>query len=416
MRRFALELRYALRERAVVTALAFTFVVATVALLSGEHEAREQRTEIASLITETHADQHHVISQQSDPGSAAYYVFHLTYGNPESLTFAALGTREDLPWQHRLRMLALEGQIYEADTGNPELSRLGRLDFAFVTSVLVPLVLILLLFDLNAREQREGRFELLLATSTSGRNTLLIRACARTALLFVVTVLPFGAMAAIASAPLAKSLAVALVVCLHLLFWLLICRAVARKFSQASSAATILLACWLLFTAAVPATARIVVEALIPVPAGGELLLAQREAVNDAWDLPKPATMQPFVASHPQWRDYAEVDQTFDWKWYYAFQQMGDEFVGTDSAALRTGIARRDRWMGIASVASPSLATERWLTHLAGTDRIHHQRYLRCVRDFHATLRDFHYPMLFGLVEYSDEAMAGLPKFRPCDS
>jgi len=33
-------------------------------------------------------------------------------------------------------MLALEGQIYESDSGNPELSLIGKLDFAFVAAFL----------------------------------------------------------------------------------------------------------------------------------------------------------------------------------------------------------------------------------------------------------------------------------------
>jgi len=144
-------------------------------------------------------------------------------------------------------------------------------------------------------------------------------------------------------------------------------------------------------------------------------LLAQREKVNDAWDLPKEATMGPFVASYPEWKGHTEMVESFEWKWYYAFHQVGDESVKSMSDALRAGIARRDQFMGRASILSPPLATQRWLSHLAGTDRNHHQKYVGCVRAFHATLRDFHYPMLFGKEEYSLEAMAGLPQFRPCN-
>jgi ABC-2 type transport system permease protein len=32
--------------------------------------------------------------------------------------------------------------------------------------------------------------------------------------------------------------------------------------------------------------------------------MTQREAVNDAWDLPKAATMDAFVERHPQWAAY----------------------------------------------------------------------------------------------------------------
>jgi len=81
----------------------------------------------------------------------------------------------------------------------------------------------------------------------------------------------------------------------------------------------------------------------VPVPAGAELLLEQREKVNDAWDLPKEATMDPFVASHPQWKDGVAMKESFEWKWYYAFHQVGDESVKAVSDALRDGVAQPSR-------------------------------------------------------------------------
>ena len=126
--------------------------------------------------------------------------------------------------------------------------------------------------------------------------------------------------------------------------------------------------------------------------------------------------MDPFIALHPELRSHADVKESFEWKWYYAFHQMGDEFVRAESDALRAGIQRRDRLMGVAALLSPSLATQRWLTHFAETDRSHHQGYVRCVRKFHAALREFHYPMLFGQKEFSAEAMKGLPEYQHCDA
>ena len=410
-----LEIRYALRERTVLAALAFVFFISGYAVITGALEARQQQQEIQILQQQTQADQAITLREQGDAGGAAYYIHHVTYQPPSHLAFAALGTREGLPWKHRLRMLALEGQIYEADTGNPELSRLGRLDFAFVIALLLPLVLILLLYDLEGRERREGRYELLNTTSVYGSNTLHLRAGARTLLLFGAAVIPFIAMALVSRATFVASALVLVVVFLHLVFWCCICRVVTTKCAQAPTAATFLLALWLLMSSAVPAAGRIAVESIVPVPAGGEILLAQREAINDAWDLPKATTMQPFVASHPEWSEYAEVTQPFEWKWYYAFHQVGDESVAEQTQALENGIVHRDSLMGWIAVLSPPLAAERWLTRIAGTDRLSHQRYIQCVRAFHAKLREFHYPMLFGEKDYSMDAMAKLPKYASCN-
>lgn len=416
MSSLTIELRYALRERTVMATLAFAVFVSSWAVYTGHLEVRALEAERASLITSAQDDARFVISQQADAGSAAYYVFHLTHQPLAPVAFAALGTRGDLPWQHRIRMLALEGQIYEADTGNPELTRLGRLDFAFFAAMLLPLLVILLLYDLDARERREGRLELLLATSAGSGNVLHLRGGARTLWLLAACLLPFVAMALWVGAATGKTLAMMAIVTGQVAFWLLICRWITPRCKEAPTAATLLLACWLIAAMVIPALGRTITELAIPLPAGGELLLKQREKVNDAWDLPKEATMQPFVALHPQWADGAQVAQPFEWKWYYAFQQLGDDSVRAESERLRTGLARRERVMAFAALLSPPLATQRWLTHLAGTDRAHHLRYMACVRSFHGSLREFYYPMLFGTTSYSEAAMAELPSYEPCQS
>ena len=202
-----LEIRFALRDRGVLLALAFAFLITTASVVAGTWDIYEQRAEIDALTEETAADQQHTLSLQADAGSAAYGVHHFTYQPPSPLAFAAQGTRGELPWQHRVRMLALEGQIYEADTGNPELTLLGRLDFAFVAAILLPLILILLLYDLDARERRDGRYELLSATSAGATNALMVRAAARALLLFAVVTLPFVSASLLNQASIAQSMA-----------------------------------------------------------------------------------------------------------------------------------------------------------------------------------------------------------------
>jgi ABC-2 type transport system permease protein len=70
--------------------------------------------------------------------------------------------------------------------------------------------------------------------------------------------------------------------------------------------------------------------------------------------------------------------------------------------------------MSSVALISPPLLTERLLSYAAKTDVASFQRYDNCVRKFHLNLREFHYPMLFGDVEYSSQKMAELPTFKAC--
>jgi ABC-2 type transport system permease protein len=75
---------------------------------------------------------------------------------------------------------------------------------------------------------------------------------------------------------------------------------------------TVLVGIWLALAVVVPAVVKASVDAAIRVPSGAAIILAQREAVNDAWDLPKEATMIPFVERHPEWAAHASVENPFE--------------------------------------------------------------------------------------------------------
>ena len=166
-----LEIRYALRERTVLAALAFVFFISGYAVITGALEARQQQQEI-QILQQTQADQAITLRGAGDAGGAAYYIHRRNLSAASALAFAALGTREDLPWKTPTSYAGVEGQIYEADMGNPELSvtvcQISRL----LSQLLLPLVLTSLLYDLEGRERREGRYELLNTTSVYGSNTL----------------------------------------------------------------------------------------------------------------------------------------------------------------------------------------------------------------------------------------------------
>ena len=410
------ELRFALRDPVVVLTLIVGGLLSTFTIFSGLKEISTERAQIERVKQMVDSDRAYTLEDQGDAGSAAYYAFHFTYDPPSALAFAARGIRDDLPWKHRIRMLALEGQIYETDAGNPELSRVGKLDFAFITAFLLPLLLILLLHDLKAGEARNNRWIFLSATSGNGPRILQGRALLRTVLLFVCVMTPFIIAAFMSAASVTNVLIVLLAVAVNFAFWSWLSLFITARVEAGPTAAALLLGVWFALAVALPVGGKLTVENTVPVPKGGELLLTQREAVNDAWDIPREATMTPFYERHPEWADSEPFSEGFDWYWYYAFQQVGDQTVETMSQELREGVAARDSVMGLISFISPPLLVDRAFASVARTDIPSFQAYDRCVRDFHGKLRKFYYEMLFGDTQYSAKVMEGLPKFAPCSS
>lgn len=407
------EVRFLGKDKGALFWLALALVLSVIAVTFGVTEVREQRETIATLVEEDAADRVSALRGQPDWGSAAYYAFHLTYAPPSHFTFAAMGQRDTTPWKHRVRMLALEGQIHEADTRNADFGLVGRFDFAFLAASVAPLLLILLLYDLRASERTARRHDLLVATAGSPSQLWFPRALVRVVALALLLLAPLWIGGTIEGTSIGMILQASAVVVGALLVWWLIVGPVSRIDASPSILLTSLVGLWLAFAIVVPALAQSAIEAAHPLPDGGEILLLQRETVNDAWDLPKEATMDPFVLEHPELAEHTAMDGPWAWKWYYAFQQVGDQKVAPLVQQYRNARIERDQKAGLVALLSPTSFVERAFEKLAGTDAISMIAYEDAVRDFHAELRAFHYPLMFPEQPYDEGLLSGLPAYTP---
>ena len=408
-------------HRQIKLTLLVVFLLSVVSLWTGFAEMQEQQATIERLLEKDQAERDSALAHQSNYGSAAYYTFHLTYSPPSPLAFAAVGERDVFPWKHRIRMLALEGQIYETDADNPELAFLGRFDFAFVTSVLLPLFIILLLYDLKAKEREARRFDLLNVTARNAHAIWTARVIVTLVPLALVTLIPFVVFGLINGASLPSILTVCAIVIGNIAIWSAIVLVIgaAKRFASFSAThlASIMLGVWLVTTVIVPVTAHTVINAVVETPEGGDIVLTQREAVNSAWDKPVEETWRAFIATHPQWADYTifdpERDSSFNWKWYYAFQQVGDQTASDLSKAYQTATLQKDTIASYVALLSPSLLTQRLLSSAADTNVSAMVSYENDVRVFHKALRKFYYYHLFKDPEFSQESFEALPQFTP---
>ncbi len=410
MNALAREWRLLQRDRGALFWAAVALVASVFAVCMGAIESQRQLSEIEALKVADEHDRNATLARQSDWGSAGYYAFHLTYAEPAAASFLTQGKRDSYPWKHRIRILAMEGQIYEADVSSPTISAMGRFDMAFVASVLLPLLVIVLLYDLRSGEADSGRLELLEA-SAGGSGFWRTRVLLRAALLTLAVVVPVLAGAWWVGADSRSTIAAAALIVAHAAFWSVLALVIGAWRVATPVLLASLLGLWLLFAIVIPQLGTIAIDRSIPVPALSQIALEQREAVNDAWDLPKPVTMDAFVARYPEWKAHAAIDGTFEWKWYYAFQQVGDQTVEPLSSAYREGLIKRERYLDRFSWFSPPMLVSRQLMRLSQTDLRSMLAYDEDVRAFHKRLREFHYSKLFLDEPFSLEAAQALPPF-----
>ena len=407
------ELRLLLRARFAAAALLLLTLLAAASVAAGLAEIGHQRQVIERIQPQQAADVAAIaewVSKIEDPGSAAYYTFHPTWDSPSSLAFAALGMRDVAPYVLRIRALGLEAQLYDGEAFNPELALPGRFDFSFVLVYLAPLFLIALFHDLWSSEREAGRYVMLKALSR-GRRLWWRRGALRLGFLYAAVALPFLTGALLSRAPVASLALILLLIAAYLAFWALVAIVIARRgWSSATNAAT-MAACWLVLTLVLPTLSHIAINRAIPVGQGVELTLAQREAVNRAWDIPRETTMQRFFANHPEWRDTPPLQVDFHWKWYFAFHQVGDESVAHRVRTYRRDLEARDSAARTLGWLLPPVGVQAALARLAETDLDSQLAYQDRIRTYHGDLRQFYYRYLFNDLPFRATDFAKAPAF-----
>jgi ABC-2 type transport system permease protein len=416
------EWRLLIRSRLALTALGILLALTAWAVGSGVTEVHRQRQVLAQLEQLQRMDmavQQGRHADRGDAGSTAYYTFHGTSLPPSAAAFMALGMRDTAPYALRVRMLALQAQLHEGENFNPELALAGRFDFAFVLVFLVPLFLIALLHDLVSEERSSGRLSCLLALPAGGPALWLRRASLRVGLAFAALGIPLcvGALVDIAlgSPMTATGLAVAtalVATAAYVVFWTGMALMVAIRGRHSASNAMILMGVWAVMTLLLPALANAVITRVLPAHQGVELMLTQRQNVHAAWDVSREETLERFFESHPQWKNTAALPKGFHWKWYYAFQQLGDESVQTLVDQYRQSLMARQQWTERLGWLLPGVGVSAALHRLAGTDLLSQLAYQDAIAGFHRQLRHYYYPYLFEEKKFSASEFAAQPAFK----
>lgn len=416
MKWLAFEWRLMLRSRLTVFALLLMLALSGAAVWSGWHEVARQQQTIARLALLHEQDVAAVAAQYASPsdvGNAAYYTFYNTWDPPSDHAFLALGVRDVAPYVLRVRALGLQAQLYEGETFNPELALPGRFDFAFVLIYLAPLFVIALMHDLVSGERQAGRLPMLLSLP-AGRSVWRRRAMLRYALLFVCLAVPVVVGGMLTGAQAIGSLAVVLLVVLaYLAFWSGLSLLVAGLGWRSVANATALMTAWTVLTLVLPTVANMALTRTIPVHQGVDLMLAQRQAVHSAWEIPREDTMARFFASHPEWQDTAALPAGFHWKWYFAFHQLGDESVAAQANAYRKGVLARQAWTDRLGWFLPGVGTQAVLHRLAETDLQAQLAYQDQIARFHQKIRAFYYPYLFNEQAFGQDDFAQRPTYTP---
>lgn len=392
-----LELKRLLSSPVVLAGLALILLVGVYAIDQGARTINQQRRVLSESrsIENEHWERMIQLHSNPDPLNTLYYLNFFTRHEPSRYAALSLGLRDVNPYNLKIRILSLEGQLYDSELTNAATRATGNFDLAFLLVFLYPLVLIALLHNTISEDRENGTWPILRFQAQRVEWLCAIRLLLRFGLVLAVWWLTLLIAIIRLNLPIDRRLLMVLLgSTLYLLFWFGLSAALATSRHSSNRIALQLFSIWLALTIVIPGSINLALNRLLPAGEAFEVVIRQREGYHQQWDVPKSETMARFFTSHPEHAGFVAPADRFSWGWYYAAQHIGDLEAAPAVRELRRKLLRRADWIERTGWLIPSVNLQILFNRIARTDLESHLSYLDSVRSYHEQLRRRLYPAL----------------------
>ncbi len=367
----------------------------TIALLHQDEQARLDTLYRHLSLDTTRAGNVQKWKDAHDPYFVDVEGYRYAIAYPGPLTAFSLGQRDLYPTYQEVMARASQRQLNPTELANPQKLLVGSFDLAFVLVYLLPLVLIVLGYNLLSAESEGGTLALLQTQAVSLRRVLGFRLLIRFGLVGVGIGVLIG-LAALSNRVtdgerLMQWLAVSLI---YAGFWTsLIWLVISFRRSSALNA-VILLGAWLIVVLVMPALIQQLLADTCPLPDRAALQRIVREEY--AKNTPIQQNLMRFYAHHPNLRD-SDTTNAFRYNLmnYYARNEQLDQTVAPLVAQQESRISDRERAISVLRPLLPAVNALDLFNQLAGTDEPSRRDYLTQIARFHQTWKDFFVPLEF---------------------
>ncbi len=395
----ALQLRQVLTSRAATICVGVFLLAGCLGLAYGQTVIARQRATLAAgpaLEREHRTAVLTPVGPEARAGDQLYYLSFHTAHEPGAWAPFAIGLRDVQPFNIKIRMLAIHGQLYASDLVNPLIAAAGHFDAAFVLAWLAPLLVIALTHGLWAEEREQGTWALIRAQAPRPWRVLALTWSLRVGICLAASASLIALAVAWWRLPLDERLVlVCLLTAAHVVFWGGVAVLVASFGASSQVNALALLGLWLLVAVVGPGLVSVVASARHALPETLELTVQQRQGYHAAWDRPLRETLGRFVARYPAYAGVPVPTDTYSNAWYYAMQQAGDDAAAPAARAYVAALEARRSWTRRAALLLPPAAFQLAVNQIARTDLDSHLAYLQSVEAYHERLKQQFLPAIF---------------------
>ncbi|MFD1605631.1 DUF3526 domain-containing protein [Flavobacterium artemisiae] len=387
-----------IRSKGTKIGLLFLLCIGFISLLIGKQFQEKQQNNIqeAAIYQKEHIARNAAF-HKDEIGLLLYYIKFSLVNKTLPINSLAIGQRDVNPSIQSVTIRGLEAQKYDAELNNPNNLLSGNIDFSFVLIYLFPLLIIAFSYNIISEEKESGTWKIV---ATQSQNTFIyilklfyIRILSLIALL---SILLFASVLWL-HIPLNQSFFVFYGLgILYILFWFAVCFFIVSLQKHSNFNAVILLTIWLFLIIILPAGINTYIVNKYKVPEALEVTLKQRNAYHEKWDTSKSETMEKFYQHYPQFRKYKlDENKEFEWLWYYAMQQMGDDESAVQSRELESKLEQRNLASQTIAMFIPTLHTQIQLNETAKSDLGNQLLFLKETKLFHEKIRLYFYPKIF---------------------
>ncbi|GAA4272444.1 DUF3526 domain-containing protein [Aquimarina gracilis] len=394
---YKLFLKQCIRSKEVWISLLLITLLGIVGIIIGSKHLKRQQNAITEVNTyqEQHFDRQ-ISLHNEDLGLLLYYVKFAYINTLNPLAGLSIGQADVNPTVKRITIKTFEAQKYDTDLVNPMNLQSGNLDLSFVIIYLFPLLVIVLTFNVVSEETEAGTWRLVAIQARSKLRFIISKLLIRLVLLYIILIILFFIAKLVLNLSLDSNFFWMLGLSMfYTLFWFTLTFFIISFKKSSGFNALLLLSVWLVLIVLLPAGINAYVSSKYPVPEALSTAIAQRDGYHVKWDTDKLATIEKFYKHYPQFKKYGYPTDGFNWLWYYAMQQMGDDDSKKQQEALNDKIKLREQTSRQIATVIPNMHLQLVFNQLAGTSMNQQMEYLEATDAFHEKLRLFFYPKIF---------------------
>jgi ABC-2 type transport system permease protein len=360
------------------------------------------------------------MGQRGVPPSAgsAMDVTFATYLAPAPLADFAIGQSDLLPQFGAVSLWSPDVRLFSRyEIGDPVSLSLGAFDIGKAILLVLPLLLIVLSFDILSAERDAGRLGLLLAQGASPRRLLWPRLLIRSgAALTLTTLVALAALVAPGGpASLVERLPFfalwAACVFLYGAFWIGMIALVAAGSRRGEVQILLLLLTWAGLAVVFPAVALAGAESFDPAPSRLQHL-ARARTVEIETERAEVDVAAAFAAEHPE----LAIDTASDIPAYvrtaFLVTTAVDRATGPIQAAFDRSAADREETLTRLRWVSPAAVVHQLFNDIAGTSSARHRRYAAAARQLKAAYAERAGPFIVAGRRLPLDEAASLPAFH----